>query len=56
VQSVIVDVGGFLGVGERTVALDIRNLAFLRSENGEELRVYTGMTRGQLESLPAHDL
>lgn len=56
VQSVIVDVGGFLGVGERTVALEIQNLAFLRNEGGDEVRVYTGMTRGQLESLPAHDL
>lgn len=56
VRSVIVDAGGFLGVGERTVALDIKNLVFLRSKTGDELRVYTGMTRGQIESLPAHDL
>jgi sporulation protein YlmC with PRC-barrel domain len=56
VRSVIVDAGGFLGVSERTVALDIQNLVFLRSEAGDEVRVYTGMTRGQIESLPAHDL
>lgn len=56
VQSIIVEAGEYLGLGQRTVAIDIQNLVFLRSEAGEEIRVFTGLIRGQIESLPAHDL
>jgi sporulation protein YlmC with PRC-barrel domain len=56
VQSIIFEAGEYLGLGQRTVSIDIQNLVFLRSEAGEEIRVFTGLTRGQIESLPAHDL
>jgi len=44
VQSVIADIGGFLGVGEREVALTMDNLRFApdRDEEGEYFVVYSG--------------
>jgi hypothetical protein len=50
VDSVIVGVGGFLGVGEREVALGWKDLNV--SADGE--RVTTAMTKDQLKALPEY--
>ena len=44
VQGVLVDIGGFLGIGARTVALDMGQLHFLRDET-DELRGGHELTR-----------
>lgn len=53
VDAVTVDVGGFLGIGAKEVALDLDNLAFMR--NDDDLYLYTSLTRDQLEAQPAYD-
>jgi len=48
VKAVKADVGGFLGVGEREVSLDARNLVYLKDRN----LIVTDMTKPQIENLP----
>jgi len=50
---VTVDVGGFLGIGAKEVALDLDNLVFMR--DGDDLSLYTSLTKEQLEAQPAYD-
>jgi sporulation protein YlmC with PRC-barrel domain len=49
VEAVIIDVGGFLGIGAKSVAIAFDDLD-LRSDEGGTLYVYTGYTREQLDS------
>ena len=51
VRAVLVDVGGFLGIGERTVAVDMTKLMVLSDETGERF-VTAAATRPDLESAP----
>lgn len=51
VRAVLVDVGGFLGIGERTVAVDMTRLTVLSDETGERF-VTAAATRPDLESAP----
>ena len=50
IQNVLVDVGGFLGIGTRTVALDLSQVQMAQGD-GEDLVV--NMTKEQVEALPA---
>jgi len=54
VDAVILDVGGFLGVGEKPVAVGMDNLAFMTDENGNRY-LYTTFTKEQLDAAPAFD-
>lgn len=54
VDAVIIDVGGFLGVGEKEVAVGMDNLAFLADADGEYY-LYTAFTQEQLEAQAAYD-
>lgn len=54
VDAVLVDVGGFLGVGEKQVALGMDKLQFMTDENGN-LYLYTGLTEDKLKQQPAYD-
>jgi sporulation protein YlmC with PRC-barrel domain len=54
VDSVIIDVGGFLGVGEKEVAVGMDNLAFMTDADGDKY-LYTTFTKEQLEAQPAYD-
>lgn len=52
VDSVVVEVGGFLGIGEKRVGLPMDQIRFLRDSNtGERYVVYGGKV-DNLESLP----
>lgn len=53
IDAIIIDVGGFLGVGEKEVAIGMDNLAFM--SDGEKLYLYTELTKEQLEQQPAYD-
>jgi sporulation protein YlmC with PRC-barrel domain len=55
VQSAIVDVGGFLGMGEKPVQLDLTDLDIVREVDGDEVRIYIAMTREQVEALPNYE-
>ena len=52
VQKVLVDVGGFLGIGSKTVALDI---AQLQPKQGDQEDLVIGMTKDQLKALPGYE-
>ncbi|MEO4000669.1 PRC-barrel domain-containing protein [Mesorhizobium sp. CAU 1732] len=54
VDAVIINVGGFLGIGEKEVAVGMDNLAFLSDEDGD-MYLYTSLTKEQLEAQPAYD-
>ncbi len=53
IARVVVDVGGFLGLGAKPVALGVSQLNFMRDENGK-VHATTAMTKDQLKSLPEH--
>lgn len=50
--QVIVDVGGFLGIGEKPVALDLSQMRIVQETEGGALRAYVQMTEDELEGLP----
>lgn len=51
VTHILIDVGGFLGVGERTVAVAVSDLE-IESSAEVELSLHLNMTRSQIEELP----
>ncbi len=54
ISQAVVDVGGFLGMGEKPVALPLEQMDILRQADGTEMRVYVSMTKEELESMPAY--
>jgi len=54
VDAVIIDVGGFLGIGEKPVAVGFDKLAFMTDKNGKKY-LYTKFTKEQLEAQTAYD-
>jgi sporulation protein YlmC with PRC-barrel domain len=54
VESVVLEIGGYLGVGSRTVAVATRHLA-VREEGGSS-RIMLGMTEDELRDLPDYRL
>jgi hypothetical protein len=55
VTSAIVDVGGFLGIGAKPVALSLPDVQVVRAAEGDELRIYVAMTKEALEQLPTYE-
>lgn len=53
-SHVVLDVGGFLGIGAHTVAVPMGALQVFRDAN-EDVRVYLPWTQAQLEALPEYD-
>ena len=53
VTSVVIEVGGFLGLGEKDVEIPFNRLSVLRAEDGD-VRVYVDATEEELESLPEY--
>jgi sporulation protein YlmC with PRC-barrel domain len=49
----IIDVGGFLGIGEKPVAIEMTSVQILQATDGGMLRIYVPMTQDQLEAMPA---
>lgn len=54
VDAIIIDVGGFLGIGEKQVAVGFDNLKFLQDEDGDRY-LYTSFTKEQLEAQPEYN-
>lgn len=52
-SSVIIDVGGFLGLGAKPVAVPLSDLVFMRDENGD-VHAVTSWTKDQLKEMPEH--
>lgn len=51
--QVVVDVGGFLGIGARPVAMALTELDFMRDEDGN-VHAVTNWTKDQLKAMPEH--
>lgn len=51
--QIVVDVGGFLGVGAKPVAVPLQQLDFMRDEDGN-VHAVTSWTKDQLKDMPAH--
>ena len=49
----VIDVGGFLGIGSKPVAVAVNQLDFMRDENGE-VHAVTGWTKDALKDMPEH--
>jgi sporulation protein YlmC with PRC-barrel domain len=54
IDAVIVDVGGFLGMGEKEVALGMDNLKVMADKDGKKY-LYTPFTKDQFEKQAAYD-
>jgi hypothetical protein len=54
VDSIVVDVGGFLGIGQKKVAVGMENLKFMIDKNGNRY-LYTNFTKDQLEAQTTYD-
>ena len=52
VESVVMEVGGYLGIGSHAVAVAAHRLAVLDEDDGT--RVILGMTQDELRELPEH--
>ncbi|PLX37821.1 MAG: hypothetical protein C0606_06025 [Hyphomicrobiales bacterium] len=53
VEAYIVDVGGFLGIGEKPIALDASQLDIFKDVDGD-MSIYTPYTQAQLETYTAY--
>lgn len=51
--SAVIDVGGFLGIGAKPVAIPLADLDFMRDEDGD-VHAVTKWTKDQLEAMPEH--
>jgi len=53
IDAVIVDVGGFLGIGEKPVALEYKSVQVQQNANGD-IRILVNATQEQLQNAPAY--
>jgi|LNFM01.1.fsa_nt_gb sporulation protein YlmC with PRC-barrel domain len=53
--QIIVDVGGFLGIGEKPVAIDMQQLQIMQETEGGMLRARVDMTQEEIEALPQQE-
>lgn len=49
----VIDVGGFLGIGSKPVAVPVHDLDFMRDEGGS-VHAVTHWTKDQLKDMPEH--
>jgi hypothetical protein len=52
-SEVVLDVGGFLGLGAKSIAVPVGQLEFLRDEDGN-VHAVTNWTKDQLKAMPDH--
>lgn len=55
VVAAVIDVGGFLGIGEKEVAIAIDDLSVLRAVDGNEVQVVVNATEAELKAMPTYD-
>ena len=52
IDGILIDIGGFLGNGEKPVALGMGQVKIMKAAESNELRAYVNDTKGQLEAMP----
>jgi hypothetical protein len=55
INAAVVDVGGFLGMGEKPVELKFDRLTIIRNDNGDDVRVYVDTTEDALKEMPDYE-
>ncbi len=55
ITDVIVDVGGFLGLGEKPVSISFDSVQILKQTDGDDMRAYVAMTEDQMKELPKYE-
>lgn len=50
---VVIDVGGFLGIGSKPVGVPLEQLSFMRDEDGD-VHAVTAWTKDELKEMPEH--
>lgn len=54
ISHILVDVGGFLGMGSHTVALPVEDVSIMWNDQNDDVLVHVQTTREQLEAMPEH--
>lgn len=54
VERVVLDVGGFLGIGEREIAVTMDELNIVRNADGSDIRVYIDSNQANLSAQPEY--
>jgi sporulation protein YlmC with PRC-barrel domain len=54
IEAYVIDVGGFLGIGEKSVAMSRESVQVMADTNGA-MAIYSPFTKAQLESQAAYD-
>lgn len=55
IETLVVDVGGFLGLGEKPVGLNYETFSLQREVEGEEIRASVTATYEQLKEMPEYE-
>jgi hypothetical protein len=55
IDQAVLDVGGFLGLGEHSVAMDIEKLDIQADDSTGEIRVFIDLSKEELESMQQYD-
>jgi len=55
ITEAVIGVGGFLGIGEKKVAVNFEDLQILSNEDGSDIRVYISATEDELKALPEYE-
>ncbi|SDE34028.1 PRC-barrel domain-containing protein [Limimaricola pyoseonensis] len=55
VEQAVIGVGGFLGLGEKKVAVNFDDLQLMTNEDGSDIRVYISATEDELKALPEYE-
>jgi len=55
IETVIVDIGGFLGIGEKSVGLSPENIEIMRNESVGELKVNVTASKVELKSMNEYE-
>ncbi len=54
ISNVVIDFGGFLGIGSSQASLQFKELTILSTEGYEEVRVYVDASKKQIQELPRY--
>lgn len=55
IEQAIIDFGGFLGIGEKQVAVGFDKLSIQRERDGSAMRVYIDATEEDLDAMPRYE-
>ncbi len=55
ISEAVIGVGGFLGLGEKKVAVNFSDLQILTNEDKSDIRVYISATEDELKGLPEYE-